>query len=348
MVEFRRLARATVTALLAGLVLVPSTGAASVSHVGQNGELAGVTLETATEQAFVELVNGERAAAGLAPLAVYSDLVDDARLQARAIADAGYLFHNPDLAGVTTGWSTLGENVGYGPTVDVLHQAFMDSPPHAENVLLPKFNYIGVGVVIDEADVIWVALVFMYGPAGLADVDLPDRFTPPFRDDDGSVHESAINAIAAAGITSGCGADGELFCPSRAVTRAQMATFLVKAFDLPPAATDYFDDDDGSVHEAAINALAAAGVTSGCDERVYCATERISRAHMATFLVRTAGLDPAADDYFTDDDGNAHEAAINALAAAGISGGCTADTFCPGEPVSRGQMATMLAKTLGL
>jgi hypothetical protein len=40
-----------------------------------------------------------------------------------------------------------------------------------------------------------------------------------------------IEKLAADGITSGCG--GGKFCPNKAVTRAEMAVFLVSAFNLP-------------------------------------------------------------------------------------------------------------------
>lgn len=109
----------------------------------------------------------------------------------------------------------------------------------------------------------------------------PDAFT----DDDGSPFEAAINAIAAAGISSGCG-DGN-FCPTAKVTRAQMATFLTRAFELP-AGPDAFVDDDGSAYEPDINAIAAAGISSGCDavERLYCPDTDVTRGQIATFLRR--------------------------------------------------------------
>ncbi len=343
------MARAAVSVVLVVMALVtPLMAGASVSRVGQDGSLAGITAEILAEQAFLSLLNEERVAVGLNPLAIYSDLIDDARAQAGAIADAGTLFHNADLAGVTTGWYTLGENVGYGPSVEVLHEAFMNSPAHAENILFPAYDYAGIGVVMDEADVVWVAVVFMDGPPGLADSSEPATFTPPFSDDDGSVHELSIAAIAAEGITSGCDESGLLYCPNDSVSRSQMATFLVRAFDLPSTSVDYFDDDNGMVHEAAINALAEAGITSGCGERLYCPDARINRGQMASLLSRAADLAPSDVDSFGDDEANPHEPAINALAAAGISGGCSADSFCPGDPVSRGQMATFLARTLGL
>lgn len=45
-----------------------------------------------------------------------------------------------------------------------------------------------------------------------------------------SSHAGAIEAIARAGITNGCG--GDRFCPNRAVTREEMASFLVRTFGL--------------------------------------------------------------------------------------------------------------------
>ena len=85
--------------------------------------------------------------------------------------------------------------------------------------------------------------------------DLPPGGT--FLDDNGSKFEGAIEAIAAEGITSGCGPT--TFCPDGLVTRGQMATFLVRALNLPSTGTDYFTDDEGSVHEANINRLRAGG-----------------------------------------------------------------------------------------
>jgi S-layer homology domain/D-alanyl-D-alanine carboxypeptidase len=112
----------------------------------------------------------------------------------------------------------------------------------------------------------------------------PERFT----DDNGSPYEAAINSVAAAGITSGCNVAGTEFCPTKEITRAEMATFLVKAFKLVASSTDVFIDDEDSIHEANINALGAAGVTSGCDavKKLYCPTNVVTRGQMATFIRR--------------------------------------------------------------
>lgn len=168
-----------------------------------------------------------------------------------------------------------------------------------------------------------------------------------FSDDDGSVHEGAIEAIAAAGITLGCG--DRLYCPGREVTRGQFASLLDRALGLADTAQDFFSDDDGSIHEAAVNRLAEAGVTAGCGPRRFCPGDRLSRAQMATLLVRALPhLDSADEDFFSDDDGSVHEGAINVLAHNGIAAGCEPGRFCPRTPVRRDQMASFLARALGL
>jgi subtilisin family serine protease len=161
-----------------------------------------------------------------------------------------------------------------------------------------------------------------------------------FVDADGNKHEASIEWILAEGITSGCAA--ERYCPDGLVTRAQMATFLARALDLPAASTDYFTDDNGSTHEPNINRVRAAGITAGCEGSHFCPDGVVTRAQMATFLARALDLPAASTNYFTDDAGNTHEARINAIASAGLTVGCTATTYCPNGAVTRAQMATFL------
>lgn len=173
-----------------------------------------------------------------------------------------------------------------------------------------------------------------------------------FSDDDGSVHESNIEAIARAGITRGCDAAATRFCPRKAVPRHQMASFLARALDLEESTRDFFTDDDGSVHEASINALAAAGITKGCDAAGtrYCMTGTVKRDQMASFLARGFRLAAPRLDYFVDDERSTHEASVNALAAGGVTGGCDElqTRFCGSQTLSRAEMATFLARALGL
>ena len=113
---------------------------------------------------------------------------------------------------------------------------------------------------------------------------LPAASTDYFWDDAGSAHQDDINRVAQAGIANGCG--GGAFCPANLVTREQMASFLARALGLPPAGVDYFWDDNGSMHEDAINRLAAAGITTGCAGGQYCPSASVTREQMAAFLHR--------------------------------------------------------------
>ena len=160
-----------------------------------------------------------------------------------------------------------------------------------------------------------------------------------------SIFRADIIWIADQGITSGCGPDR--YCPDAVVSRGQMAAFLTRALNLPPSAVDAFDDDDGTLFEADINRVAAAGIASGCGTRRYCPDASVTRAQMASFLARALDLPPSATDFFTDDAGSIHEGAINAIADAGITSGCTATTYCPKGLVSRGQMAAFLHRAFG-
>jgi hypothetical protein len=119
---------------------------------------------------------------------------------------------------------------------------------------------------------------------------LPKGASVDFIDDEGSVFEDAIEALAAAGITKGCNPPtNDRFCPNAAVTRAQMAAFVSRALGLTTRAGDPFTDDDGSIFEADIERLAAAGVTRGCNPPAnsrYCPDEPVTRGQMAAFLHR--------------------------------------------------------------
>ncbi|HSK93129.1 MAG TPA: S-layer homology domain-containing protein [Candidatus Angelobacter sp.] len=161
-----------------------------------------------------------------------------------------------------------------------------------------------------------------------------DIWDSKFRDD--------IVWLAEEGITAGCG--DQLFCPNGLVTRAQMATFLVRALDLPSTTKDYFADDADSRHQASINALAASGITSGCASGRFCPDGLVTRAQMASFLVRAFKLPPTSTDYFGDDAGSKHEDNINRLAASGITSGCGTNRFCPAGSVTRGQMSAFLRR----
>jgi hypothetical protein len=163
----------------------------------------------------------------------------------------------------------------------------------------------------------------------------------PFTDVDDNPFRADIEWAWAAGITDGC--SPELFCPKQPVHRDQMATFLDRMFDLAATDADWFDDDNGNTQEAAINRVAAAGITVGCRTRAFCPNATVTREQMAAFISRAAGLtEGAGNDYFSDDDGRALEMSDDLVAAAGITNGCHAFRFCPTASVLREQMVAFL------
>lgn len=170
--------------------------------------------------------------------------------------------------------------------------------------------------------------------------------TSPFTDIAGTIFEADIDWLFAEGVTVGC--SPTLYCPNSRVTRAQMASFLVRMFKLTDGGDiDAFTDDNGTTHEADINRIAFSGISVGCTVTTFCPKVAVRRDEMASFLARAVPLTAGAgDDYFRDDNGTTHEANIDRLTAAGISTGCEIWRFCPDASVTRGQMAGFLHRVV--
>jgi hypothetical protein len=133
-----------------------------------------------------------------------------------------------------------------------------------------------------------------------------------------------------------------------------MAAFLARALDLVANNGVDFVDDDGSVFEADIEKLSAAGIARGCNPPLndrYCPDDPITRGAMAAFLVRALDLSGTGGTGFVDDDGSVFETDIEKLSAAGITRGCNPpvnNRYCPYDPVTRGEMAAFLVRALDL
>ncbi len=100
-------------------------------------------------------------------------------------------------------------------------------------------------------------------------------------------HAPFIERMAELGVTRGCG-DGSGFCPDRNVTRAEMAVFLSRAYNLPDGPDPGFADVPADAWYAAeVAKLAASEITVGCrDGTVFCPGRHTTRGQMATFLYR--------------------------------------------------------------
>ena len=140
--------------------------------------------------------------------------------------------------------------------------------------------------------------------------------------------------------------------PIDSTSAAQVSAFSFKTACLGPALTDggFPDVAMGNAHYEAINCIAHYGITVGNLDGTFGARNNVTRAEMALFLSRMAGLagltvDDAADAGFTDLGNTAANMvnAINRLVNAGIMTGTSDDTFSPEAGVSRAEMVLWLA-----
>ena len=178
----------------------------------------------------------------------------------------------------------------------------------------------------------------------------------PYADDENNVHERSINKLAEAGVLERTECNERRICPNEPLLRWVMAVWITRALDETPSRSDlgarFADVDAGSWWAKYVELLADLEITAGCKTGPlrYCPDEPVTRAQMATFLVRALNLDPAPAAGFGDTEGNTHAANIDALAAAGVTTGCKTGPlrYCPDEPVTRAQMATFLDRALSL
>jgi hypothetical protein len=363
----RRLRRPLVAALVLAMFLT-LFGSASPAGASPSDD----------EHEFLRLLNQDRVAAGLPALVSDATLASTSRSWSSTMAAAGKIYHASNLGqiaeSIEPAWQKIGENVGVGYDVGGLHTAFMNSPGHRDNIM-GGYNRVGIGVVHVDGKT-WVTVRFLMGSTitGITGLETPlptitqrgidnacstlqaASTTASFTDISGNTHAESITCLVGWGIANGKTAT--TYEPGSPVTRQQLATFVRNMLAeagvaLPAAPANHFGDDDGSVHHLAINQLAELGVVTGKAKGVYSPASYVSRAEMATFLVRahkavTGATLTDGPRYFNDTTGNAHETNINRAAHAGIAAGTSDGTFAPKGRVNRAQMATFICRTLDL
>jgi hypothetical protein len=170
-----------------------------------------------------------------------------------------------------------------------------------------------------------------------------------------------VNTLSRDGITGGCG--GGKFCPDNAVTRAQMAIFLLIAkhgagYVPPPASGTMFADVPATAFGAAyIEQLVREGITGGCSTNPtrYCPNNPVARNQMAVFLVVArygtgVSLPPPTGIFQDVPVTDPYAKWIEKLVADGVTGGCATNParYCPNDAVTRGQMAVFLVLNFSL
>lgn len=242
-------------------------------------------------------------------------------------------------------------------------------PDGTRKLLLQDELFLSNGVAVDDdgmvyvsngsqlagaGEVIRVDPTVARDPATAAACDPVEVPGAGFADVGPNVHREAIDCLAWWDIIEGRTAT--TFVPQADVRRDQVASIVARLLEevgvtMPESPDDAFTDDDGNTHEANINALAELEVILGKTATTFDPSAPVTRGQVASILARSYELitgEPLAEgeDAFTDDDGTTHEAAINAVAAAGWVNGKTADTFAPGGNATRAQITSMVARML--
>jgi plastocyanin len=170
----------------------------------------------------------------------------------------------------------------------------------------------------------------------------------------------AVNLMGQKQITAGCATQPTLqYCPGQNITRGQMAVFIIRAINGGGAGGDTFSNtttpyftDVPSTHPFFnwIQKMKDLGITAGCGVALYCPDSPVTRDEMAAFIIRArygaaTSFAFASSPFFTDvSAGNNFFKWIQKMKQAGITGGCTTTTYCPGDPVTRGEMAIFIMR----
>lgn len=170
----------------------------------------------------------------------------------------------------------------------------------------------------------------------------------PFTDvAESAYYYDAVLWAVANGVTNGTSAT--TFGPDAPVSRAQMVTFLWRAYGSPKATgTNPFTDVSTSdyYYDAVLWAVAN-GVTNGTSATTFSPDTAVTRAQAVTFQWRAAGSPVMPGSSFDDVAADAYYAnAVTWAVANGITNGTSGTTFSPDVVVSRAQAVTFLWREL--
>ena len=136
-----------------------SVAAAAVAAIA----LSACLSVSASQNEDISLINQARTANKVRTLVGQQAAANKAQAWSAHMARTGVLEHTGGGTKVDpkplTGWCAYGENVGYGPSVAAVHQAFLNSPPHKAN-MLGKFNAVGTGVTL-KGRTVWVTEIYL-------------------------------------------------------------------------------------------------------------------------------------------------------------------------------------------
>jgi len=185
----------------------------------------------------------------------------------------------------------------------------------------------------------------------------------PFAGTEDVWYFSWVEGLADAGFTEGCGSNpltgNPEYCPASAVTRAELAVFLMRGREgasyLPPAPDGSSPFIDISSHwaEAWIEALYDEGLTSGYPDQTYRPDQPVTRAEMAAFILMAShdasySPPPPTGGAFSDIADHWAEAWIEQIKEEGIASGYPDGSYQPEASIQRAEIAVYLLRGFDL
>ncbi len=234
--------------------------------------------------------------------------------------------------------------------------SWLATPPPFATVSVPGGTGDGSTTLIFSANTTGADSVGILSIAGQSIPVTQDFTVQAFSDVlPGSFDFDAVNILFEKGITTGCSTT--MYCPNSDLTRSQMAVLVIRGifgtgtFPYPPNPI-FKDVPPGSFGYADIQEFSALGITSGCGTDLFCPAGTVNRDQAAVFFEKarlggTTLFPYPTTPYFTDVPPTYFAfSEIQRFAADGITTGCGPNAYCPGDPVTRGQAAIFLVRSL--
>ncbi len=249
-----------------------------------------------------------------------------------------------------------------GTTVTVTGSGFLfpeptfGSQPATDVALIDQDSFTAVTPALGPGALYPIHVTNLNGREG----ELGDAWFADFLDvPQGDIFHAAVESVFREGITAGCG--GGLYCRDAAITREQMAIFLLRGKHgsgyVPPqcAGGIFVDVPCPGPFSDWIEQLFHEAITGGCATGYYCPSAPVSRSQMAVFLLKaehgSTHVPPACAGIFEDVPcPGAFTDWIEELFAEGVTGGCSVIPllYCPSSSSTRGQIAVFLVRTFQL
>lgn len=276
----------------------------------------------------LELVNEERAAAGLQPLTLDAETTEVAMMRA---AECSILFSHtrPNGTDCFTAWSggsAMGENIAAGyRTPEEVVNGWMNSPGHRANILKPYYTSLGIGCFVPTSvdtngyGFYWTQcfngkaassapLKSGQAQAGYSIDVLRDQAFDDIDMGAWYVTDGWLDYVVKQGIMSGAGT-GESFNPDGSITRGELVTILYR-YDQHKTAADTdnnvstsfpaWDVAPGQFYAAAVKWASENGIVTGNvradGSAVFAPNDAITREQLATIFARYAGYKTGCSD----------------------------------------------------